>query len=93
MFDNNEPFKNFREELKKRGVEIHFLWSCKNRKTKYDNVFFVTFHGIDPKRGINTAVIVDYGGKNGFGLYIEALTNSITADADAIAGRMYEVKV
>lgn len=89
MLDSNERYQEFRRALDARGVDVRFAWQAKrNPKSKHCDVHFLLFNGRGFQPKILTAIIIDYGARDGFGLYLDdAAGRSIEQDADAIAGR------
>jgi hypothetical protein len=88
MMEGNNPFETFREALQTRGVSLRWTWTARRdgTKKKYHDVGYVTFTGAGFQPKVLGAIVVDYGGESGFGLFIDN-GNTIEADADAIAGK------
>ena len=91
-FTNNERFQQFTKELNARGVTYHWMWDARRdgKTPKYSagrpsDIGMIAFTGNDFQPSILVAVVIDYGDKNGFGLFTDSPTLSIAADADAIA--------
>lgn len=91
MMDNNEQFKTFRAELLARKVHIQWMWQARRdgKPAKYPkqmaDVGMIAFTGEGFQPSHLTAIVVDYGKGNGFGLYTDHGGLTITQDADSIA--------
>jgi hypothetical protein len=97
MFEKNEMFEEFREMLLERGVTMRCLWEAsagvkrgtvgheRARKGTHD-VALYAFVGDGFSPAIGTAVLVDYGPRDGFGIWLETGTTQIDADVDQIVG-------
>jgi hypothetical protein len=76
MHDNNK-WQEFRDELETKGVTMRFLWEARRdgKAPKWPklpaDVGMVSFTGSGFQPGILCAVVIDYGPKNGFGLFTD----------------------
>lgn len=93
MFEDNGPFQEFRAALEARGVHMRRLWEAdrgmpkeRRKGRKGFDVAFVEFIGDGFTPQVGTAVIIDYGPRDGFGFYTYFTEGgSIEQDADFIA--------
>lgn len=92
MMHDNKQFAEFREALALHKVRIHWAWQARRdgKPAKYPkqcaNVGMLMFtgEGFQPKH--LTAIVIDYGPRDGFALYLDANSTTIAADAETIAG-------
>lgn len=92
MMHNNSRFIEFLGALGARGVSHQWLWEARRdgRKPawpKYPaDIAMIGFNGRGFQPKILVAVVIDYGDRDGFGLFTDDAGNSIEADVDRIAG-------
>ena len=96
--NDNERFQEFVKQLAAKGVTICWAWETRRdwttnsghgRKADVGMIFF-TGSGFQPSH--LTAIVTDYGKRDGFGLYLDAPGASLSADVDAIAKPAREPK-
>lgn len=95
---SNERFSHFRRELEDKGFVLKLLWSAHSgacnpdtgRKFRYDNVgLFAVCSGQGEYTGppkVSTVIIVNYGQRDGFGLWLDPGGNDFGSDIRAITG-------
>lgn len=87
MIDDNERWQEFRKELEARGISIRWAWQAKSDPSKkHCNVHFATFYGSGFQPKVLCAVVIDYGPKDGFGLFTDESGRTMEAEAAYIAG-------
>lgn len=88
MFDHNKQFVIFREKLETAGVTMRVLWTAKRGITgKTPDIAFVSFVGNESPPHVSTAVIIDYGERDGFGLFVNETSHTIDDSVSAIVGK------
>jgi hypothetical protein len=105
MFEDNKPWQRFRDKLTARGVIMRCMWkahagvwhgiSPDGRRVadkRRNDVALYAFIGKDFSPAEATAIMVDYGPRDGFGLWFEARTNSIDEDVARIVGSAAEAE-
>lgn len=87
MFEGNRQFETFRAALADRGVTLRYLWTAnRGMGSKRDDVALVAFTGNGFSPRIGTAVVIDYGVRDGFALMTDfAMGGTIQEDAAFIA--------
>ncbi len=89
MFDNNDRFEEFKNELDQRGVDIRYAWQARRDGQKPSwpkrpaDIAMLLFIGRGFQPSVLCAIAIDYE-KTGFGLFIDD-GDKIVADADRIA--------
>lgn len=85
---DNPRISAFLDQLKAAGILHRVLWSGKRPLTKgFDDVNCIAFVGDGFKPAIGTAMIIDYGPRDGYGFYPETRTNSMEDDVRAVLGK------
>ncbi len=91
MFFDNERWQAFADALTARGVTMQFMWEARRdgRRPHFPNrpvdVGMVAFTGDGFQPSVLVAVVIDYGSKDGFGLFIDGPSGKISDDVDRIA--------
>lgn len=91
MMQDNKQFETFRAELLARKIHISWLWQTRRdgKPAKYPkqmaDVGMIAFTGEGFQPMHLTAIVVDYGPRDGFGLYTDHGGLTIEQDADTIA--------
>lgn len=83
----SNPFiATFLDKLNAAGVQCNMMWSGKRPLTKKgDDINFVAFVGAGFAPSVSTAIILDYGPRDGFGIYTDSLANDFDKMVAAIA--------
>lgn len=83
---SNPRIATFLDKLKDAGVLVNLMWSAKRPNTKkFDDVNFVAFVGNGFSPSVATAIIIDYGPRDGFGIYGDNFPNDFDAMVAMIA--------
>ena len=90
MFENNDRFNDFKQELASRGVDIRYAWQARRDGAKPAwpkrpaDITMLLFIGRGFQPSVLNAIAIDYGPRDGFGLFMDD-GSSIVGDAVKIA--------
>ncbi|CDX26794.1 hypothetical protein MPL3356_60557 [Mesorhizobium plurifarium] len=88
---HNPKINAFLDKLASAGVTYRTNWETRrdgkplSNGRPFGDVIHLTFVGNGFSPSVGTAIVVDYGDRDGFGIYYEAETNSIDDDIARIA--------
>lgn len=87
---NNGRFIGWRQKLLDSGVELRPLWEARSNRAKaaFQDVRCFAVVGTDKPPAIGTILCVDYGPRDGFGLYFQANTVFPEDDVAALKGEV-----
>ncbi|BCH33198.1 hypothetical protein MesoLjLc_51280 [Mesorhizobium sp. L-8-10] len=87
---SNPRINDFLGKLNAAGVHYRINWSTRRDgkpaiQNRPADLHHVSFIGSGSSPSVATAVMIDYGDRDGFGLYLDSGSNSIDADVARIA--------
>ncbi len=89
MMYDNKRFDEFRAQLLAKGVTLQWMWESRRDGKRITpkrpaDVGMIAFSGNGFQPSVLVAVVIEYE-TDGFGLFIDGPTNSISDDVDRIA--------
>lgn len=85
MRRENPGIQTLFAKLEERGIYKNILWEASRFNNGTTDVFFVAFSALGNPPAIGTALIIDYGPGNGFGVFHESSSIKLDDDVALIA--------
>lgn len=87
---SNPRFEKFRKLFEARGYNLRLLWSASTGRNPSGKGFddigcFSVIYG-DPPPAHRTMIIQDYGEHDGFGVWLDSRTSSLSDGVDEVLG-------